>query len=144
MEDTVTNRGFRPTDHAIMYHVNFGYPFLDDTLTVEGLPDPLLSELRSNPPRPSDDFGEKVYVVDSRITPHQVPVVLRNEPCGIAVSFDYSQATLPKLAVWRAYQSGIFALGIEPRTDLRAADQRLLEPGESREYFIRIGLEEPK
>ncbi len=144
VEDTVTNRGFRPTDHALMYHVNFGYPFLDDTLTVEGLPDPLLSELRSYPPRPSDDFGEKVDVVDSRITPHQAPVVLRNEQCGIGVSFDYSQATLPKLAVWRAYQSGIFALGIEPRTDLRAGDQRLLGPGESRQYYLRIGVAELK
>jgi hypothetical protein len=140
VEDTVTNRGFRPTDHAIMYHVNFGYPFLEDTLTVEGLPNPLLSELRSQPPHPFDDFGEKVDVVDSRITPHQVPVVLRNEKCGIAASFEYSQATLPKLAVWRAYQSGIFALGIEPRTDPRSSDDRILEPGENRRYSLRFGL----
>ncbi|MBW9081166.1 DUF4432 family protein [Rhizobium pusense] len=140
VEDTVTNQAFRPTDHAIMYHVNFGYPFLDDTLTVEGLPDPLLAEIRSNPPRPSDDFGEKVDVVYSRITPHQVPVVLRNEPCGIAVSFDYSQPTLPNLAVWRAYQSGIFALGIEPRTDIRLGDDNILAPGESRLYRLALRL----
>ncbi len=113
---------------------------LDDTLTVEGLPDPLLAEIRSNPPRPSDDFGEKVDVVYSRITPHQVPVVLRNEPCGIAVSFDYSQPTLPNLAVWRAYQSGIFALGIEPRTDIRLGDDNILAPGESRLYRLALRL----
>jgi hypothetical protein len=140
VEDKVTNRGFRPTPHAIMYHVNFGYPFLDDTLTVEGLPDPLLSELRFNPPRPFDEFGEKVDVVDSRIAPHRVPVVLRNEACNIAASFTYSQSTLPKLAVWRAYQSGIFALGIEPRTDLRSGDNGTLVPGERRLYCLRFGL----
>lgn len=140
VEDIVTNRGFRPTDHAIMYHVNFGYPFLDDTLTLGGLPDPLHSELQSQPPYPSDDFGEKVDVVDARTTPHQLPVVLRNGTCGVAVSLGYSQATLPKLAVWRAYQSGIFALGIEPRTDLRSGDHRILAAGESRHYCVRIGL----
>lgn len=142
VEDTVTNRGFRPTDHAIMYHVNFGYPLLDDRLTVEGLPEPLLSELRSNPPRPSDYFGEKVDVVDSRITPHQVPVVLCNATCGIAVSFSYSQASLPKLAVWRAYQSGIFALGIEPRTDLHSSEDGTLAPDERRQYSLRFSLAE--
>lgn len=142
VEDTVTNRGFRPTDHAIMYHVNFGYPFLDETLTVEGLPDPLLSELRSNPPRPSDDFGEKVDVADSRVTPHQVPVVLRNESCNIVASFTYSQSTLPKLAVWRAYQSGVFALGIEPRTDLRSGDDGFLAPDDSRHYTLRFAVAE--
>jgi hypothetical protein len=140
VEDTVTNRGFRSTDHAIMYHVNYGYPFLDDTLTVIGLPDPLLSELNSQPPIPSDNFGEKVDVIDSRISPHQVPVILRNEKTGIAASFAYSQATLPKLAVWRAFQSGIFALGIEPRTDLRSGNDNNLEPGESRCYLLRFGL----
>ncbi|MBW6424373.1 aldose 1-epimerase family protein [Rhizobium sp. XQZ8] len=140
VEDKVTNRGFRPTDHAIMYHINFGYPFLDGALTVEGLPDPLQSELHSQPPYPSDDFGEKVDVVDARTTPHQLPVVLRNETCGVAVSLDYSQATLPKLAVWRAYQSGIFALGIEPRTDLRLETGGWLSPSESRSYSLKLSL----
>lgn len=140
VEDVVTNRGYRPTDHAIMYHVNFGYPFLDEALSISGIPDPLLSELNSLPAAPADDFGEKVDVVDSRITPHQIPVVLRNERCGVAVSFKYSQEALPKLAIWRAYQSGIFALGIEPRTDLRPTDGGILAPGESRAYSLGFGF----
>lgn len=140
VEDMVTNRGFRPTDHAIMYHVNFGYPFLDDTLIVAGLPDPFLSEFNSQSPIQSDDCGEKVDVLDSRITPHQVPVVLQNKRCGVEVSYRYSQDVLPKLAVWRAYQSGIYALGIEPRTDLRPTDAALLEPGEGRSYSLQFGL----
>lgn len=142
VEDTVTNRGFRPTDHAIMYHVNFGYPFLDDTLTIEGLPDPFHSELNSLPPVPSDDFGEKVDVVDSRITPHELPVILRNKKRRVAASIAYSQTSLPKLAVWRAYQSGIFALGIEPRTDLRSKSGGVLGPSDSQYYLLRIALTE--
>ncbi|KEA02977.1 MULTISPECIES: DUF4432 family protein [Rhizobium/Agrobacterium group] len=140
IEDTVTNRAFRPTDHAIMYHLNFGYPFLDDSLTIGSLPDADLSELNAIPPVPQDDFGEKVDVIDSRVTPHKTPITLANPTCGVAVSLDYNQACLPKLAVWRAYQSGVFALGIEPRTDLRPTVGAFLQPGESRSYALKLGF----
>ncbi|ASP89546.1 DUF4432 domain-containing protein (plasmid) [Sinorhizobium meliloti] len=140
IQDTVTNRGFRPTDHAIMYHTNFGYPFLDDTLTIGGLPDEVSSEINSSPPRPDDDYGEKVDVVDNRVTPHQVPVLLRNPKCGIEIAMSYGQAVLPKLAIWRAYQSGVFALGVEPRTDLHPINGALLQPGQARSYVLIFGF----
>lgn len=138
INDIVTNRGFRPASHAIMYHLNFGYPFLDDDLTIEGLPDPLQSDVNAIPAVPSDTFGEKVDVVDNRVTPHATPVTLRNPRCGLAVSLDYDQQALPKLAIWRAYQSGVFALGIEPRTDLRPDFGGLLAPREQRQYSLQL------
>ncbi|MBZ7924973.1 aldose 1-epimerase family protein [Ensifer adhaerens] len=140
VEDTVINHAFRPSDHAFMYHLNFGYPFLDDTLAIGGLPDPFLEELRAVPCKPNDDFAQKVDVVDSRITPHDSRVSLRNDRCGVTISLGYSQDSLPKLAVWRAYQSGVFALGIEPRTDLRPAHGTFLQPGESRSYSLVLGF----
>nr|WP_281411124.1 hypothetical protein [Rhizobium leguminosarum] len=48
----------------------------------------------------------------------------------------YSQAALPKLAIWRAYQSGVFALGVEPRTDLRPTTGALLQPSQARSYVL--------
>lgn len=140
IQDTVTNRGFRPTDHAIMYHTNIGYPFLDDTLTIGSLPDEVSSEINSSPPRPGDEYGEKVDVVDNRVTPHQVPVLLRNPKCGIEIAMSYGQAELPNLAIWRAYQSGVFVLGIEPRTDLHPTGGALLQPGQARSYVLTFGL----
>ena len=30
MEDVVENRGFLPVEHMLLYHINAGYPFVDD------------------------------------------------------------------------------------------------------------------
>lgn len=138
IEDTVTNRSFRPSDHAFMYHLNFGYPFLDEELRIDGLPNEFLEDFHSHPPRPDDGFGEKVDVIDSRVKPHKAGVSLVNPKRELSVSLSYSQDTLPKLAVWRAYQSGVFALGIEPRTDLRPVDNTKLQAGETKLYSLAI------
>lgn len=134
VEDTVINRAFRPTDHAFMYHLNVGYPFLDESLAISGLPEPLSSQINAVPFRPADDFGEKVDVVDSRITAHDGVVRLCNRQWGVELSLTYSQDTLPKLGIWRAFQSGVFALGIEPRTDLASQGAAQLQPRETRRY----------
>lgn len=138
IEDRVTNRGFRPSHHAINYHLNFGYPFLDQHLTVQGLPEPVGSIVNEMCPMPHDGYGEKVDVVDSRLTPHAPLVSLRSQQSGNLVELSYSQSSLPKLAIWRAYQSGVFALGVEPRTDLRPADAQLLQAGETKSYSLAI------
>lgn len=140
IEDAVTNRSFRSSDHAILYHFNFGYPFLDESLTIAGLPEPFLSEINATPPVPADDFGERVDVIDSRVTPHGTPISLHSPACGLIVSLSYDQSGLPKLATWRAYQSGVFALGIEPRSDLRPTDGALLQAGETRSYSLQLGF----
>jgi hypothetical protein len=127
--DTVTNRGFRPTRHAVLYHLNYGYPFLDQNLEIAGLPDPLLSALRSDPPIPDDGYGERVDNVPANEISELSPVTLTNPALGLSVAMDFSRDHLTKLAVWRAYQSGIFALGVEPKTD-SAEDRPLLQPGE--------------
>lgn len=140
IQDTVTNRSFRPSDCAVLYHLNFGYPFLDEDLTISGLPEPMHSEINALPPAPDDSFGEKVDLIDSRVTPHEEAISLHSPTCGLKVLLDYDQAALPKFAVWRAYQSGVFALGIEPRADLRPDQGGQLAPGESREYRFQLTL----
>ncbi|MCA2435869.1 DUF4432 family protein [Rhizobium leguminosarum] len=140
IEDSVTNLSFRPSDHAILYHLNVGYPFLDESMKVSGLPEAVVDEINSISPVPSDDFGEKVDLVDSRVTPHGSPISLHSPSNGLTLNLDYDQCSLPKFAIWRAYQSGMFALGIEPRSDLRPSEGGQLAPGESRNYSLRLGL----
>jgi hypothetical protein len=139
IDDTVTNRGFRPTRHAILYHLNFGYPFLDRDLKIAGLPFALSEELRSDPPIPADDYGERVSAVDSAGIAADCPVSLSNPQLGVSVGLDFSRRHLSKLAVWRAYQSGVFALGVEPRTE-QAEDRPLLQPGECCAHWVAISL----
>jgi len=54
---------------------------------------------------------------------------------------------LPGLGMWRAYQSGIFALGIEPHTAVGPPDQSysvghpdFLEAGAARSFSLRFRL----
>ncbi|MGN7714979.1 DUF4432 family protein [Agrobacterium radiobacter] len=139
INDTVTNRGFVPTYHAIIYHLNYGYPFLDEDLEITGLPEHLLAKMLLDPPAPNDKYSEKVDVVDSNQVLETDPILLANPALGISVGLTYSHAHLPKLAVWRAYQSGLFALGIEPRTDW-AENHPLVQFGESISHSLRIEL----
>ncbi len=140
IEDTVTNRAFRPSDHAILYHLNVGYPFLDESLRISGLPQMVVDEINSTPPVPRDDFGEKVDLVDSHVTPHGTPISLHSASLGLTLSLDYDRSVLPNFATWRAYQSG--ALGIEPRSDLRPSRGGRLASGESRRYSLKLSLEQ--
>lgn len=139
VDDVVTNRSFRPAHHAMIYHLNFGYPFLDENLEISGLPEPLLSSLRSDQPRPRDDYGQQVDAVDSRDIPEASPIRLTNPDLDVSVGLSYSREHLTKLAVWRAYQSGLFALGIEPRTEPAEA-RPLLEPGASYTHSLKLEL----
>ncbi|NSY46840.1 aldose 1-epimerase family protein [Agrobacterium tumefaciens] len=139
IDDTVTNRGFRPSGHAIIYHLNYGYPFLDQNLEITGLPELLAAKLVVDPPRPSDDYGEYVDSVDSLEIPEADPIVVSNRELDISVGLTFTRDQLNKLAIWRAYQSGVFALGVEPRTDL-AKDRPLLLPGESCKNSLQVEL----
>ena len=49
-----------------------------------------------------------------------------------------TQETLPKLAVCRAYQPGVFALPIEPRTDIRQESRSILHPSEEKAYAFEL------
>ncbi|KFC68248.1 hypothetical protein FF80_01972 [Devosia sp. LC5] len=70
--DRVASRGFRPTRHALLYHFNFGYTFLDKGLEVVGLPAPLLGDMRADSPVPGD-IGERVPAVDTSDVPADQP-----------------------------------------------------------------------
>lgn len=58
IDDKVADRSFHPTHHAILYHLNYGYPFLAKSLKITGLLEKLSSELAADPPVANDAYGE--------------------------------------------------------------------------------------
>ena len=133
IEDTVTNRGHRPTRHGILYHVNLGHPLLGEgaRLTGEGWP---LRDRLDGGAAPSDDHVE---IVDAGPSPAH-GVGLANAAVGMALALRFDAAALPVTAMWRAFQSGVFALGLEPQTDL--ASDPPLGAGEARRYGLEVAL----
>lgn len=132
--DQVSNEGYRPTPHRLLYHVNIGYPLLDTPARLFGDSWSLADRLDDDEAVPSDDHRE---LVDTAPTPTG-GFGIRNEALGLALQLDTAAEALPVTAVWRAWQSGIYALGIEPQTDADSSEHGMLSAGETRDYRIDL------
>ena len=145
LTDTVANRGFRPTRHAMLYHFNVGFPFLDERSELTGPFGTLLGAFNSEARVPNDDAHEKVDVVhpeaDSR---GLVTVGMRNPALdgGLCLQIQVRKTQLPDVGLWRCWQSGLYAVGIEPCTPLpdTSDPSGFLPAGATRQYDITIGV----
>ena len=141
LHDRVLNAGFRPTSHAMLYHCNVGYPLLDETTSLSGdLVPSVLAAYTRQPPVPAPDTRERFDVQASiAATGHDLSAV---EVCnvglrgGVTLRISYTTSTLPQLGMWQAWQSGIYALGIEPHSELPS----ILQAAESREYKLQFEI----
>jgi hypothetical protein len=157
--DTVRNAGFDPTPHMYLYHVNIGWPFLDEGARYE-LPlertlwqsDSVAEQGVSNTvmPAPQKGFVEQVY--EHQLTPDAAGKVrprLVNEQLGVFFELEYDAAQFPAFFQWLHLREGAYAVGFEPSTHHVQGEQAarddgsmtFLEPGEERRYetVFRVG-----
>jgi galactose mutarotase-like enzyme len=155
VEDTVTNEGFEPQPHMILYHCNFGYPLLseDAELHVKAAHTHARDDVaraglahwnRFQPPTPG--YSEQVF--RHEIQPDDdgmASVQLRNPALGLALRLRYSHQTLPHLFQWKMMGQGAYVLGIEPANSSGIGGRAIarerndlphLAPGESRQYTL--------
>lgn len=152
--DTVRNAADHPRRHMLLYHLNLGWPLLDDGVGVAlsptqtvGIDERAAAEVDAwdQVGPPAAGYLERVYRHDgndghARVTNHRL---------GIRLDIDYSAATLPHLFEWKMLGEGTYVLGLEPATHPAMGGQpgpdgapgTLLEPGESREYSVRFRVE---
>jgi hypothetical protein len=157
IEDVVTNEGFSPQPHMILYHFNLGFPLVSQESQLhldaeEPIPRDedaaagLADWNRFQPP--TAGYREQVFrhvpVADDEGKAH---VELRNPMLGIGLYWTYDQTSLPHLFQWKMMGQGTYVLGIEPANSSgiegRAAarqqgDLPHLEPGESRRYTMEV------
>lgn len=148
LSDIVENRGFRPTPHAILYHVNFGYPFLDQATEISGdLSSEVVSAFNGEDKRPREDFVD--YYQETPVVsdlPTASIEVCNSALCGgTRARLSFSREDLPSFGIWRAFQSGVYALALEParRFDPEGSsedDSVTLGAGETARYEIAIAL----
>jgi len=138
--DHIRNEGHVPAPVALLYHVNFGAPFLDEGTRVEVEAAEIRPRDEQSPiaaaerfPAPTTDLNEAVF---EHISPVG-RVTVRPEHGGVA-TIDWKLATLPRLFQWVWPAAGGWALGIEPSNSPLFRDDRnlphagapVLEPGE--------------
>jgi hypothetical protein len=126
--DRVVNHGFRPTPHMFFYHVNLGYPLLDEGARYLAPIEDVVFATHADRYRaqgvgyrrvaaPSDDFIEQVWQHEtSADAAGETHVALVNDRLQLGFEMTTRKDQLPCLYQWQDFQSGHYALGIEPST----------------------------
>ncbi|HTJ57915.1 MAG TPA: DUF4432 family protein [Devosiaceae bacterium] len=139
--DRVENNGPVATPHAVLYHINFGYPAIADGSLVT------LGETAVWP---------AIGLADAEMKPQ---VKLLPSPAGIEagaaistggerplrVAVGFSPDTLPYVQFWKDLRPRVGVLAVEPCSHGRNADgtpagEAVLQPGESRSYRLTIAI----
>ena len=161
LEDTVTNEGFSPHPHMIMYHINTGFPLLDETTrlkfeVVETLPEDVVSaqglaDWRVFQP-PTAGFQEQNFIHTPVVNPDGwAQAEVENPRLGLGLRLAFDARTLPYMNEWKMMGEGLYVLAIEPmncnplggRAAMRS-EKRLpyLQPGECRSYALELEVVE--
>lgn len=154
VEDTVTNEGFAPQAHMILYHCNLGFPLVseearlvlesEETIARDADAEAGLEEWDRFQP-PTAGYSEQVFR-------HRVAtdgegrsrVELQNPALGLTLRLTYN---LPYLIHWKMMGQGLYVCGVEPANcgvmhgrgaARESGELPLLEPGESRGYEVKL------
>lgn len=154
--DKVENNGFKSEPIMLLYHINFGYPFLDECTNM-------YTDLENVIPRddyseediencfkfskPIEGFEEQVFshVTDDK-EKNEAKVLVYNKKMELAVLIQFDPSQLPWLNHWKCPRAGDYVLGVEPsnchvsgREKARKEGQLpLIQAGEIKEFKLKI------
>ena len=162
IKDTVTNRGNAPAPHMILYHINCGWPLIDEGTRIiwQGEKKPKATDAnntafnreheftRCAPPMDEHaGFGEDVAFIDPKAdTNNQVVCGYANDQLELALKITFSKTQMPWLINWQHWGKNEYVTALEPASHppigQAAARENgtliLLEPGESRTYDLLL------
>jgi hypothetical protein len=160
VRDRVENFGFNTAPLCILYHINAGFPLLDEqseliltSKKVEPYDDTAEAGLGkvTRFSGPVHDFmGQDFLHTMAQDSDGYAHAALVNQSLydGLGLYMRFDTRTLPYLNEWKMLGEGDYVLGIEPvntiilnRAALRKRDQLpLIEPGEVKEMKVEIGV----
>ena len=131
IEDTVGNEGFDPQPLMLLYHMNLGWPLLDETSNLVGPgrpgepPEPRDEEARGGLeswdqfPGPTPGFQERVFFHRPEASDGGwAEARLENTALegGLALSVRFRPEELPEFIQWTMTGEGTYVVGLEPAT----------------------------
>ena len=164
IDDVVTNLGNREAPLMLLYHLNFGWPLVDEGANIlwKGKwksrgsdSDNEVFNTKNNfrkcpAPLPSHSgAGEAVAFIDIEENLNGNCVCgLFNANLNLAVSIRFKKKQLPWLTNWQHWGKGEYVTGLEPGTHQpigqnevnKKGELTFLDPGESREFNLEINL----
>lgn len=160
VQDVVENLGTAASPLMLLYHINLGFPLLDEASELLTEPHPveprdaaaetgLQDWMRFQKPTPA--YVEQVFYHDLPADKNgwaSVQLINRSRKLGLAVRFQKS--TLPNFVQWKMMGQGTYVLGLEPancqvggRSQERTRGTlQLLQPGEVRKFLVEIEVSE--
>lgn len=122
LTDVVRNDGLTDAGHMVLYHVNVGWPLLDDSAVLDvGSREvtPRDEDARSGAGRwhqiepPLEGYREQVFGHDFR--DHGIATVsIDNAALDLRLELAFDSATLPALHQWKMSGEGHYVMGLEP------------------------------
>ena len=147
LEDTLCNEGYADADYGLLYHVNVGYPMLDEGARI------LLDASEHSPCTPFATETEDARFSISDAIPNQPEccyyltmnkpqAILENPRLGKAFTLSYSGDTLTSFLEWKSMASGDYALGLEPCTTRigKSFTPKKLAPGASVVFCLDLSV----
>ncbi len=157
VNDIVSNDGYEPTPHMMLYHLNLGFPIVSEASR-------LVAPIRQTTPRDGDAaagidrarvFEAPVPGASEQVFYHELAAgddgwvecgIVRDAPGPLGVAVRYRAVELPRFVEWKLMRSGSYVVGLEPANCLvegmaaeRAAGRLvILEPGDSLTYRLEI------
>ncbi|MDU0368062.1 DUF4432 family protein [Microbacterium sp. KSW4-17] len=156
LRDEIVNRGAGPVEPMVLYHVNLGWPLVDEGTLLRSPAGRVLprdaaaaagAATWAEFPAPASEYPEQVFRHDLPADRRVSAEVVATSGLGIRIGFD--TASLPAMFQWRVAQDDGSVLGVEPataatilgRADARAAGLlRALAPGASWELGLDIDV----
>ena len=152
LHDTIQNYGFDRSPHMLLYHIDLGWPLLDEgTRLVAPIArtlwySPVVPEQRSSyrvMAAPTAGLHEQAYehqlVADSD---GKMRIAVVNERLNFGVTVEWFAKEFPCFVEWLHLREGAYVIGVEPSTHHVQGDKAAredgsmiwLEHGESRSY----------
>ena len=158
IHDVVENEGLAERPLMILYHINLGYPVLDEHSRLIGRsreiqPNSELAKAEldqwSKMGPPVAGAAERVYFHDLAANLQgEARMALVNDALELGVYVRFNKNRLPRLTEWKNLGAADYVVGIEPGNcaPVGQAEQRKrgglehIKPGEKREFEVEIGV----
>lgn len=155
LKDTVTNEGASPEAVMLLYHINVGYPLLDESTKLDINSSEVIPrderaaqdlDTWNKMLKPEPNFIEQCYYHKFKETTARITVNNENICKGLELSFDTKD--FPVFTEWKMMGENDYVLGIEPctntlegRNGIHAKNElNYLNPGKTREFSAQFCL----
>lgn len=154
--DKIENQSYKPQPMMLLYHFNFGYPFLDEGVEIllpskkviarDEVAEPHVKDYALMQ-KTIDNEPEYVFLHDLKADENDNTfAAVINNKLGLGFCIKFSKKYLPYFMQWKSLASGDYVLGLEPANSSvygrqyheKHNDLHMLNPFESEEIEITL------